>query len=328
MSNDQVNQDEKKLKEREGGMSSAKKTGICVTVVVVALIAILLNFKMILGWTVVAAAGYLLFEFTFYKELVVDKYIKKFTAPEIGLPDEMTTDEAYQLIKNRLDYPYQKMAIESKDQEEDILVVEGRKKGCEVEIKGMENEQGDRMLCISPRLNSKTSPASYPYAKIIANEVSVIINNSEINIDRKAEEKRVKRWALDFKVLQIGKPIEFAVVIISIVLLCTLYFGYKFKYVYMVKEGSPVAYSGITYGEAFDNFFEDPKWEGFTSDTNQHIVEFTGKCLYQNTEVEVTMQFTIDYDESNFEVTYCGMNEVPQNMLVTYALISNAFESY
>lgn len=40
------------------------------------------------------------------------------------------------------------------------------------------------------------------------------------------------------------------------------------------------------------------------------------------------MQFIIDYDESNFEVTYCGMNEVPQNMLVTYALISNAFESY
>lgn len=96
-----------------------------------------------------------------------------------------------------------------------------------------------------------------------------------------------------------------------------------------VKNAVNSNYPGITYGEAFDNFFAYPLWRHFKgtakdSDEEKEIVEFTGNCTYQDVEVEARIQFTL-YDDGTFEATYLAFNEVPQNMLMLAGLMETVF---
>lgn len=100
------------------------------------------------------------------------------------------------------------------------------------------------------------------------------------------------------------------------------------SHVTAVKGGSPEAYPDITYGEAFESFFSNTSWKYFESDKGKDIVEFTGDCLYADTEVTATFQFELDMEDGTFEIVYLGFNDVPQSILIEYALISKAFESY
>ncbi len=134
-------------------------------------------------------------------------------------------------------------------------------------------------------------------------------------------------------------------------------------YVQSVKNATPNEYPGITYGEAFEEFFGSPTWKHFTayrdesdnpeemdseemsyeeevssdvssSEENSEeadtieVVEFTGKCMYDNQEVKAVMQYTISDDEKSFELTYFAFNKIAQNLFVYSALFDNAFESY
>ena len=98
------------------------------------------------------------------------------------------------------------------------------------------------------------------------------------------------------------------------------------SYIEYVQSGSPLDYPDRTYGEAFHNFFGYPKWRHFKSTENQDIVEFTGRCLYADVEVDVLIQFILYLEESEFEMAYLSFNDVPQNLLVMSALISVIFE--
>lgn len=92
-----------------------------------------------------------------------------------------------------------------------------------------------------------------------------------------------------------------------------------------VKEGTLGAYT-TTCGEAFDEFFDNPKWGYFNSESGEDVVEFTGKCLYDNVEVEVLMQFTLNKAAGTFSVNYLSFNDVTQNKLIVTALLEAVFE--
>lgn len=108
-----------------------------------------------------------------------------------------------------------------------------------------------------------------------------------------------------------------------------------------VKGGTPAAYPGKTYGEAFENFFGSPAWKYFVGtkegadedgdgkpdyvEENADIVEFTGYCTYQNVEVKALIQFTLSKEDNTFEATYLFFNEVPQNMFMLAALLEAVF---
>lgn len=108
-----------------------------------------------------------------------------------------------------------------------------------------------------------------------------------------------------------------------------------------VKGGTPNAYPGKTYGEAFEKFFGSPAWKYFVgtkegadedgdgkpdyTEENVDIVEFTGYCTYQDVEVKALIQFTLSKDDDTFEATYLSFNDVPQNMFMLSALLEAAF---
>jgi hypothetical protein len=96
----------------------------------------------------------------------------------------------------------------------------------------------------------------------------------------------------------------------------------------MVKNGYPVSYPDCKYGDVFDEFFGSPTWKYFESTDGLDIVEFTGYCMYQNTEVKVRLQFILDVENSTFESGAMSFNDVPQTTLITAALIEKAFSQY
>ncbi|MDD3172862.1 MAG: rhomboid family intramembrane serine protease [Herbinix sp.] len=96
------------------------------------------------------------------------------------------------------------------------------------------------------------------------------------------------------------------------------------KYVEQVYNGQPDGYNQ-TYGEAFNSFFSEPEWDHFTSDDNKEVVEFTGKCLYENQEVEAYLQFAI-IDEKSFSLSYLAFEGNAQTYPTMEALINAAFQ--
>lgn len=105
------------------------------------------------------------------------------------------------------------------------------------------------------------------------------------------------------------------------------------EHVRSVKYGSPNSYPEITYEEAFENFFGSPTWTYFRgtqegSNVEHDVVEFTGTCLYLDSEVKARIQFTISEDGKSFEATYLSFNDVPQANLIMYMLIDKVFSEY
>ncbi len=120
-------------------------------------------------------------------------------------------------------------------------------------------------------------------------------------------------------------------------------------HVEMVKNGTSFDYPDITYGEAFEAFFAEPRWKYFQAEASKDdqeseeipeetgsenngkpldVVEFTGYCTYQDVEVEACIQFKLDMDNGTFQTGYVGFNDVPQSSYMANALVNKAFETY
>lgn len=100
------------------------------------------------------------------------------------------------------------------------------------------------------------------------------------------------------------------------------------EYVLGVKNGTPASIPEITYGEAFENFFALPTWRHFKAESEEDVVEFTGKCTYHDVEVKARLQFIISDDGEHFEQGALSFNDVPQSNLITVAVVYKAFEEY
>lgn len=67
-------------------------------------------------------------------------------------------------------------------------------------------------------------------------------------------------------------------------------------------------YPDQTYGEAFDDFFEDPNWDYFQSDDGRDVVEFTGGCSYRGENADIYIQFIARKSENYCTVCYASVN--------------------
>ena len=97
------------------------------------------------------------------------------------------------------------------------------------------------------------------------------------------------------------------------------------RYVQMVRDGSPVTWPNVTYGEAFNNFFRSPRWSHFKSDDGHQIVEFTGDMEYDGTLVTALLQFVIDERNGTFEAAFLSFSEAPQTQVMLWTVINTVF---
>lgn len=95
-------------------------------------------------------------------------------------------------------------------------------------------------------------------------------------------------------------------------------FGSGNSYVEMVKNGSPELYPNITYGEAFEAFFDNCEWEYFASEDGKDVVEFHGNCMYGNDRVAVLVQFVVNETAGSFEVWTAAIDGEEQPLLVYF----------
>ena len=103
------------------------------------------------------------------------------------------------------------------------------------------------------------------------------------------------------------------------------YFNSDNKYLLMVKNAHRKTKPGITYEEAFENFFTDPRWEYYKSTEGQDVVEFTGGCTYRDSSVKARLQFIVNEDKGTFETHFLSFNEVPQDLFTIASLIETVF---
>ena len=100
------------------------------------------------------------------------------------------------------------------------------------------------------------------------------------------------------------------------------------EYVQMVKTAYVMGQPKLTYGAAFDELFSSPTWKHFTSSDNKEVVEFTGRCIYNDDKIKVRMQFLIDDDGKNFEPYAMKCNDMTSNTLTMAAILYRVFDSY
>ena len=60
-----------------------------------------------------------------------------------------------------------------------------------------------------------------------------------------------------------------------------------------VKNSTTTEYPDVTFGEAFNNYFVNPKWELKENDEDKYIVTFTGDCTYNDSPISVRTDFTV-----------------------------------
>lgn len=100
------------------------------------------------------------------------------------------------------------------------------------------------------------------------------------------------------------------------------------KHVLAVKNGTPELIPQITYGEAFEEFFDNPTWKYYQGEGGEDVVEFAGICTYLDEEVKARLQFLLSKDGKTFEQGALKFNDVPQTNLITAAMIYKAFSDY
>jgi len=101
------------------------------------------------------------------------------------------------------------------------------------------------------------------------------------------------------------------------------------KYIDMVKNSYPSRYPEATYGEAFDNYFGNAKWEYGVTEDEEKFVDFTGKVTYYEEVINAHIQFDIN-DDDTIEFGYYdlldkkGADYSSYDMMI--GLYDNAFE--
>lgn len=106
------------------------------------------------------------------------------------------------------------------------------------------------------------------------------------------------------------------------------------KWVQNVKNGTNASYPGVTYGEAFKEFFSSPTWSYFKGNRDGldgqeeyvSVVKFTGGCTYGGEEVTAVIHFAVNEEEETFQAEYLSFDGVEQEKSTLSELICSAFE--
>lgn len=97
-------------------------------------------------------------------------------------------------------------------------------------------------------------------------------------------------------------------------------------YVQLIKTATPTDYLDKTYGEAFEDFFNNPHWAYVEMDGEQ-IIDFTGQCTYDGEDVNCEIMFKLDMQEGTFEVKYYEFDGNEQDLNDWPSILDTIFTS-
>ena len=81
----------------------------------------------------------------------------------------------------------------------------------------------------------------------------------------------------------------------------------------------------VTVEEAFDNFFDNPKWSTYQQDGYTYVV-FTGSCEYLGERADARITFQITGEQ--FRVEQLDINGAEQSDLLLHAMLAKIYEKY
>jgi hypothetical protein len=96
----------------------------------------------------------------------------------------------------------------------------------------------------------------------------------------------------------------------------------------LVRTGYLKSYPGTPIDIAFDHFLGNPRWESGKSSSGQVFVNVEGEMTYVDKPVHATVQFLVNPNSGTFEVGAFELNGVPQNEILTLALIAKVFDDF
>ena len=102
----------------------------------------------------------------------------------------------------------------------------------------------------------------------------------------------------------------------------------QYRSVEEVRNSSPEAYPNLTLEEAYENFFDHPKWRFGEMEGSYVTVEFSGTCLYKGEEVTANLTIYNYVDSNSCTVMYLDFNGVPQDDEILHLLLNTIYGSY
>lgn len=152
-------------------------------------------------------------------------------------------------------------------------------------------------------------------ALVIAGVIFAFVTGS------KEDRSEIRRFILK------GAAVVVAIAVIAIVLVTNQDF-----FLNLIQPGMGVrtAYltqysEDVTVEEAFNQFFDNPKWSTYTENGYTYVV-FAGTCEYLGERADARITFQITGEQ--FRVDHLDINGVEQNDLILYGLLSKIYESY
>lgn len=102
----------------------------------------------------------------------------------------------------------------------------------------------------------------------------------------------------------------------------------KSKEVLTVKNAVlPELSTNVTIGAAVDDFLSSPKWQFFTSDKGEKVVQCDGKASYSGKNVNVTLQFLLGNNDA-VSINSLSINDVDQTGLIAEGFYEKIYEDY
>ena len=99
------------------------------------------------------------------------------------------------------------------------------------------------------------------------------------------------------------------------------------KQVQMVRNGTMDLNPKVPVGPAFDQFFTNGKWESFEAEDKSQVVEFNGKCTWEDEPAKAIIQFIL-HNNKSFELGHVGINGVSLNRFASLAVVGKVLDSY
>ena len=91
----------------------------------------------------------------------------------------------------------------------------------------------------------------------------------------------------------------------------------------LVKNGVMDFCPQATVNELVNNYVVNPKWSAIVATDGEDYVNLKGKITYNERPANMLLQFKVDTNSDRFGVNAFEINEIPQNVFMQNALLSD-----